>query len=90
MTNLNKKIILSGGGTGGSVTPLFQIYRSLRNEYNFLFVGTYDGVEKNMVAKEGIFYKAILSGKWRRYFSFLNILDIFKIFLALAVIIFTY
>lgn len=82
MVSLNKKIILSGGGTGGSVTPLFQIFRSLKNEHSFLFVGTHKGIEKLMVDKEGIPYKAILSGKWRRYFSFLNIIDIFKIFLA--------
>jgi len=82
MTNATKKIILSGGGTGGSVTPLFQVYRSLRNDYSFLFVGTYNGIEKDMVAKEGIEYRAILSGKWRRYFSFLNLVDVFKIFFA--------
>ena len=82
MENLRKKIILSGGGTGGSVTPLFQIYRSLKNDYDFLFVGTYNGIELNMVAKEGIRYRPILSGKWRRYFSLMNLVDVFKIFSA--------
>ena len=82
MSSLRKKIILSGGGTGGSVTPLFQVYRSLKNDYDFLFVGTYTGIEKSLVAKEGLPYRAILSGKWRRYFSFLNFIDIFKIFFA--------
>ena len=82
MENLRKKIILSGGGTGGSVTPLFQIYRSLKNDYDFLFVGTYNGIELNMVAKEGIRYQPILSGKWRRYFSLMNLVDVFKIFSA--------
>ncbi|HOZ53539.1 MAG TPA: glycosyltransferase [bacterium] len=78
----NKKIILSGGGTGGSVTPLFQIYKDLKHKFDFVFVGTYSGIEIEMVKREGIIYKPILSGKWRRYFSFKNIFDLFKIFLA--------
>lgn len=76
------KIILSGGGTGGSVTPLLQIYKDLKNDFDFLFVGTYSGVEREIVKKEGLIFKPILSGKWRRYFSFKNFIDIFKIFLA--------
>lgn len=80
--NKNKKIIISGGGTGGSVTPLFQIYRDLKDKFDFIFVGTYSGLEVEMVKKEGIVYRPILSGKWRRYFSFKNFIDFFKIFLA--------
>jgi len=80
--NIKKKIILSGGGTGGSVTPLLYIYKDLKNEFDFLFVGTYKGIEKSLVSKEGIAFKAILSGKWRRYFSFHNFLDLFIVFLA--------
>ncbi len=76
------KIILSGGGTGGSVTPLLQIYHELRSEFDFLFVGTYSGLEKDIIRKEGLNYQAILSGKWRRYFSLKNLVDIFFIFLA--------
>jgi UDP-N-acetylglucosamine--N-acetylmuramyl-(pentapeptide) pyrophosphoryl-undecaprenol N-acetylglucosamine transferase len=80
--NKNKKIILSGGGTGGSVTPLFQIYRDLKHKFDFIFVGTYSGLEVKMVKEEGIIYRPILSGKWRRYFSFENFIDFFKIILA--------
>jgi len=76
------RIILSGGATGGSVIPLLQIYQDLNNEFDFLFVGTYKGIERVMVEKVNLRYKAILSGKWRRYFSFKNFLDIFLIFLS--------
>lgn len=76
------KIILSGGATGGSVIPLLQIYQDLNNEFDFLFVGTYKGLERIMVDKVNLRYRAILSGKWRRYFSLKNILDIFLIFLS--------
>lgn len=79
-----KKILFSGGGTGGSVTPLLAMAESLKKEdsYEFLFVGTRTGVEKEMVKKAGIRYKSIQAGKWRRYFSFQNIIDLFKILIA--------
>lgn len=77
-----KKIILGGGGTGGSVTPLLAVYEKLKDDFDFLFVGTYKGVEVGLVKKRGLRYKPIISGKWRRYFSFLNFIDIFKIFFA--------
>jgi UDP-N-acetylglucosamine--N-acetylmuramyl-(pentapeptide) pyrophosphoryl-undecaprenol N-acetylglucosamine transferase len=78
----SKKIILSGGGTGGSVTPLLSIFRELKSDYSFLFLGTYKGIERGIVEKEGLRYKPILSGKWRRYFSFQNLFDILKVFFA--------
>ena len=81
-----KKIILSGGGTGGSATPLLAVAEDLRRvepeKYQFLFVGTFSGPEKMLAAKDGLQFKALISGKWRRYFSFKNILDLFKILLA--------
>lgn len=80
--NKNKKIILSGGGTGGSVVPLIFIKEELKDDFDFLFVGTYRGVEKNIVLSEGMRYKAIFSGKLRRYFSVYNFIDLFKIFIA--------
>lgn len=82
MKTNKKKIILSGGGTGGSVTPLLQIYKELKYEFDFLFIGTHSGIERELVKKEAIEYQSILSGKWRRYFSLLNFIDIFKIFIA--------
>lgn len=78
--NKKRKIILSGGGTGGSVSPLLFIGRELRSDFDFIFVGTRDGVERKMLASEEIRYVSILSGKFRRYFSFYNFIDLFKIF----------
>ncbi len=76
------KVILSGGGTGGSVSPLIAIYqrmKKLQPEAEFLWLGQYDGVEKQMVAKYGIAYQGISSGKLRRYFSWQNFVDPFKL-----------
>jgi UDP-N-acetylglucosamine--N-acetylmuramyl-(pentapeptide) pyrophosphoryl-undecaprenol N-acetylglucosamine transferase len=77
----NKKIMLAGGGTGGSVTPLLALGAYFK-EVDFVFVGTKQGVEKEMVAAENIKFISIASGKLRRYFSFKNFSDIFKIILG--------
>lgn len=82
----NIKIILSGGGTGGTVTPLLAIAREFYRKYNkttFLFLGTHDGPEK-VLAEEAaldlpLTFLPMLSGKWRRYFSIKNFTDIFNI-----------
>jgi len=83
MNNIEKqyKILLTGGGTGGSAAPLLAVFDELKNDsrFEFLWLGTKFGPEREMVKKSGIKFKAISGGKWRRYFSFKNFLDIFKI-----------
>ena len=78
------KIILSGGGTGGSVSPLLAIaqeIRKVRPKTDFLFIGTKKGVpEKTMIKPfPYINYQSISSGKLRRYFSLYNLTDLFLI-----------
>ena len=81
MKNLNKKIILVGGGTGGSVAPLLAIAAALRERgaFDFLFIGTKYGPEREMAKNNNLPFKSIISGKWRRYFSLYNFTDLFKI-----------
>lgn len=78
--------MLSGGGTGGSVTPLLALADYLKQKdpgvYDFVFVGTKRGPEKYLVEKVALPFLAIAAGKWRRYFSLLNFFDLGKIFLA--------
>lgn len=79
------KILLSGGGTLGSVTPLLAIYETLRDEYpaaEFIWIGTAHGPEKDIVQKAGIRFVALSSGKLRRYLSPLNFFDIFHILIG--------
>ncbi|MEK7203105.1 MAG: undecaprenyldiphospho-muramoylpentapeptide beta-N-acetylglucosaminyltransferase [Patescibacteria group bacterium] len=82
------KILLIGGGTGGSVSPLLAIAEELRirnyelENFDFLWIGTKNGPEREMVEKENIPFKTIVSGKLRRYFSLQNFIDIFKIKIA--------
>ncbi len=82
-----QKIIFSGGGTGGSVTPLLAVaekYLELEPNTELVFVGTRKGPERELVNNWSgeMKFISILSGKWRRYFSLQNILDLFKIELA--------
>ncbi len=79
------KIILSGGGTLGPVTPLLAIAEAYRKKYpdaKFVWVGTTDGPERELVEKYQIPFFVIQAGKWRRYFSLLNLADVFKLFIA--------
>ena len=79
MNNKKKKFIfLTGGGTGGSVVPLLAVAKEM-SEVDFLWLGTQAGPEKQIVEKEGMKFQIIISGKWRRYFSLKNFIDIFKI-----------
>lgn len=72
------KVLLVGGGTGGSVSPLLAIAKNLRfkkPEIEFLWLGSRRGPEKKMVTAQDIEFKWIFSGKLRRYFSWRNFID---------------
>ncbi|RJR31026.1 undecaprenyldiphospho-muramoylpentapeptide beta-N-acetylglucosaminyltransferase [Candidatus Parcubacteria bacterium] len=75
------KIILSGGGTFGSVSPLIALYQEIsgKNPAEFVWVGTKNGQEREFVSNYGIDFYSISSGKLRRYFSWQNFFDFFKI-----------
>lgn len=84
--NSTKKIIaFSGGGTGGSVSPLLALKQHLAEnnpEWEFVWFGTKGGLEKGMLKNDSSEYIGITSGKFRRYFSLKNFFDIFKIIYA--------
>jgi len=75
--------MFTGGGTAGHIFPLVAIARELKRNYpfagfEFLYLGPKDKFAKEILLNEDIEVKTILFGKIRRYFSFWNILDIFK------------
>ncbi len=76
------KILYSGGGTLGPVTPLIAIHDALKREedYKAVWIGTQDGPEDKLVRGVGIRFYTIPSGKLRRYFSLKNISDLNRIF----------
>ena len=68
------KLILTGGGTLGSVSPLIGVWQELKRqtEVETLFVGGKKGPEAGLIKSYGFSFKTISAGKLRRYFS-LNI-----------------
>lgn len=77
------RIVLTGGGTGGHLTPLIAVAHKLRTklgpEAKFLYIGSGAEMERKIMAEENIPAKFVLSGKMRRYFSFQNFVDFFKV-----------
>ena len=75
-----KRIILTGGGTAGHVTPNIALLPRLRElQYDIHYIGSYNGMEKKLVEAQGIPYHGISSGKLRRYFSLQNFTDPFRV-----------
>ena len=75
-----KKIILTGGGTAGHVTPNIALLPALKEAgYEVEYIGSYNGMEKGLIEKEGIPYHGISSGKLRRYFDWKNFSDPFRV-----------
>lgn len=75
-----KRIVLTGGGTAGHVTPNIALLPALKEEgYDVHYIGSIDGIEKKLIEEFGIPYYGISSGKLRRYFDPKNFTDPFKV-----------
>lgn len=77
---MKKKIVLTGGGTAGHVTPNMALIPELQKQgYEVHYIGSYEGIEKQLISDLGIPYYGISSGKLRRYIDLKNISDPFKV-----------
>ncbi len=77
---MGKKIVLTGGGTAGHVTPNMALIPRLRElEYDIVYMGSYDGIEKKLIEDFDIPYYGIATGKFRRYFDPKNFSDPFRV-----------
>ncbi|MEI8347016.1 MAG: glycosyltransferase, partial [Pseudomonadota bacterium] len=75
-----KNIIFTGGGSGGHVMPAITLIQELKKDSsNHLFYIGGKGIEKELIDPLKIPYRTISTGKLRRYFSWENILDFFRI-----------
>ena len=75
-----KKILLTGGGTAGHVTPNIALLPDLKAEgYDIHYIGSYEGMEKKLITAQGIHYDGIATGKFRRYLSAKNLTDPFRV-----------
>lgn len=81
------KIVFTGGGTGGHIFPILAVVREIKKIYaekprrenlNLFYIGPKDEYGLELLALEGVRIKKIITGKFRRYFSLKNFLDILK------------
>lgn len=74
------KIIMTGGGTAGHVTPNLALIPKLKEEgFEIKYIGSFDGIENEIITKNNIPFFGISCGKLRRYFDVKNFTDPFKI-----------
>lgn len=75
-----KKIVLTGGGTAGHVTPNIALLPSLKEAgFDIAYMGSYDGIEKKLIGDFDIPYTGISTGKFRRYLDPKNFTDPFRV-----------
>lgn len=76
------RILLTGGGTGGHLFPLLAVVRAIQKEakepVELVYLGPCNKLSEETLVKQGIKTKRVLAGKWRRYFSLLNLVDAVK------------
>ncbi len=77
---MQKKIVLTGGGTAGHITPNIALLPRLRQRgFEVSYIGSYDGMEKQLMADFEVPYYGISTGKFRRYFDLKNFTDPFRV-----------
>lgn len=75
-----KKIVFTGGGTAGHVTPNISIIEKLKNEYEIHYIGSISGIEKDIISKHNyITYHPITTVKLERKLTLKNLLIPFKL-----------
>lgn len=75
-----RKIVLTGGGTAGHVSPNIALLPYLKEAgYEITYIGSKNGIEKNLIADYGLPYVGISTGKLRRYFDVKNFTDPFRV-----------
>jgi UDP-N-acetylglucosamine--N-acetylmuramyl-(pentapeptide) pyrophosphoryl-undecaprenol N-acetylglucosamine transferase len=81
------RILLAGGGSGGSATPVLAVAQALRErvpDIDFLYVGTRDGPEAALAKAQDLPFAGVASGKLRRYWAWQNFVDPPKVALGIA------
>jgi len=80
-----KRIVLTGGGTAGHVTPNIALIPALKDAgYEITYMGSYDGIEKKLISDFDIPYVGISTGKLRRYLDLRNLTDPFRVIKGLS------
>lgn len=75
------RVAMTGGGTAGHVIPGLAVAEQLASRWGgtVFWIGSGSGIERQLVARAGLPFRAIPAGKLRRYLSLRNITDIARI-----------
>lgn len=77
-------IVFTGGGTAGHVAPNMALIQELsQKNWEIAYIGSADGIEKQMIQNLQVPFFAISSGKLRRYLTIKNLFAPFKILLGI-------
>lgn len=81
------RIVFTGGGTGGHIFPGLAVIDELHSAGydDIVWIGSASGMDRDIVERTGVRFIGIPTGKLRRYFSWLNFVDIFKIIAGIFV-----
>ncbi|MTH52638.1 undecaprenyldiphospho-muramoylpentapeptide beta-N-acetylglucosaminyltransferase [Bacillus mangrovi] len=75
------KVAVSGGGTGGHIYPALALIKEMKKmnpEAEFLYIGTANGLEKNIVERENIPFKSIEITGFKRKISLDNVKTVMR------------
>ena len=76
-------IVMTGGGTGGHIFPVVSVVEKVIEmgvkPHEITWIGVKKGREEDEARKLGVKFVGIRPGKLRRYFSFKNFTDFFKV-----------
>ncbi len=79
------RIVVVGGGSAGHVMPALPVIEQLQQRgHELSFIGTRSGLEQRLVADAGVDFYGISAGKLRRYWSWQNVTDLFRILAGVA------
>ena len=78
--NVSHTIVFTGGGTAGHVLPTKPVIErcKLRGD-RVVFIGSKSGLERQLVEDWDVEFSEITAGKLRRYLSFENVIDAFRV-----------
>lgn len=84
---MSLRVLLAGGGSGGSATPVLAVAQALRRrqpEVEFLYIGTLGGPEATLAAAQRIPFAGVHAGKLRRYVDLQNLVDPLNVLRGIA------
>ena len=83
---MKKRILITGGGTGGHVYPAIATMEALSamGEFEFLYVGGRGGIETRIIPEWGVPLRTIWISGFQRYLTWRNVLFPFKLGVSLV------